>query len=78
MTICVAVSEEGFLYQTDLPITECTSMVIQSVGEYNTSHIELSPADIATVFAWSFGAVVVVGYFGGYVIGLAKRLINLI
>lgn len=78
MSFCVGFNEQGFLYKLDTPVTECSSMVIQTVEEYKQSTVDIAPADIAIMFSWAFGAVVVLGWFPGYAIGVAKKLIRLL
>lgn len=78
MAFCVGSNEQGFLYKLDTPVTECSSMVIQTVEEYKQSTVDIAPADIAIMFSWAFGAVVVLGWFPGYAIGVAKKLIRLL
>ncbi|WP_323117023.1 hypothetical protein [Klebsiella quasivariicola] len=53
-------------------------MVIQTVAEYNQSTIDIAPSDVALVFSWAFGAVVVLGWLPGYCIGIAKKVISLV
>lgn len=78
MAYCIAVNEQGFLYRTDTPVKECSSMIIQTVEEYNQSTVDIAPSDIAIMFSWAFGAVVVLGWFPGFAIGVAKKVINLL
>lgn len=78
MPSCVAFNEQGFIYKVDTPITECSTMVIQTVTEYNQSTIDIAPSDVALIFSWAFGAVVVLGWLPGYCIGIAKKVISLV
>lgn len=78
MAHCILVNEQGFLYRTDTPVKECSSMIIQTVEEYNQSTVDIAPSDIAIMFSWAFGAVVVLGWFPGFAIGVAKKVINLL
>lgn len=78
MAICVAVDAGGFIRQTNESVEACSNLVLMDYAQYNIlAEPLLDPVDIAYVFAWGFGAVVVLGYFGGYAIGIAKRLIKL-
>lgn len=77
MAYCVAFNEQGFIYKVESPLTECSSMVIQTVAEYNQSTIDIAPSDVALIFSWAFGAVVVIGWLPGYCIGIAKKVISL-
>lgn len=77
MAICVAVDVDGYVRQTTDSIETCTASVLVDAQQYNQLlEPVLSPSDIAYVFGWGFGAVVVIGYFGGYGVGIAKKLIN--
>lgn len=78
MAICIEKTVDDFLYVSETSIENCSSYVLQTADEYNLSHVSVSPSDIGLVFAWAFGAVVVVGYFGGFVIGIAKKMIRLV
>ncbi|PMM24926.1 hypothetical protein [Vibrio lentus] len=78
MAVCIDKTVDGFLYVTETKLETCTTYVLQAADEYNLSHVTVSPSDIGLVFTWSFGAVVVIGYLGGYVIGIAKKLIRLV
>ncbi len=78
MAYCISVNEQGFLYRTDTPVKECSSMIIQTVEEYKQSTVDIAPSDIAIMFSWAFGAVVVLGWFPGFAIGVAKKVINLL
>lgn len=71
MAFCVGSNEQGFLYKLDTPVTECSSMVIQTVEEYKQSTVDIARG-IAIMFSWAFGAFVVLGWFPGYAIGVAK------
>ncbi|HCT2505482.1 hypothetical protein J4G63_21340 [Aeromonas sobria] len=53
-------------------------MIIQTVEEYKQSTVDIAPSDIAIMFSWAFGAVVVLGWFPGFAIGVAKKVINLL
>lgn len=77
MAYCVAFNEQGFIYKVESPLTECSSMVIQTVAEYKQSTIDIAPSDVALIFSWAFGAVVVIGWLPGYCIGIAKKVISL-
>ena len=77
MSICVAVDADGYVRQTTDSIQTCTASFLIDAQQYNKLlEPVLSPSDIAYVFGWGFGAVVVIGYFGGYAVGIAKKLIN--
>ncbi len=77
MAYCIAVNEQGFLYQTDIPVKECSSMIVQTAEEYKQSTVDIAPSDIAIMFSWAFGAVVIIGWFPGFAIGVAKKVINI-
>lgn len=78
MAMCVAVDVDGYVRQTSESVEACQSLVLMDYAQYNIlAEPLLEPLDIAYVFAWGFGAVVVLGYFGGYATGIAKRLIRL-
>ena len=49
-------------------------------GQYilKQSTVDIAPSDIAIMFSWAFGAVVVLGWFPGFAIGVAKKVINLL
>ena len=76
-TTCVAIDSDGYVRQTTDTLESCTSFVLVDAQQYS-KFLEpvLSPSDIAYVFGWGFGAVVIIGYFGGYGVGIAKKLIN--
>lgn len=77
MTICVDVDSGGYLREVVLDDSICSSFVLVHSSDYvSLGESELAPADIAYVFSWGFGAVVVLGYFGGYFVGIAKKIIN--
>ena len=77
MGVCVGVNSEGWIYKTSETIDACTEFVLVGAEQYRLSvEPALNPADIAYVFAWGFASVVVLGYFGGYAVGIAKSLIN--
>lgn len=78
MAYCVDFNEQGFIYRVETPLSECSSMVIQTVAEYNQSTIDIAPSDVALIFSWAFGAVVVLGWLPGYCIGIAKKVISLV
>ena len=77
MAICVAPDVDGFIRKTVDSLDTCTSMILMDSAQY---HLAIEPvlnsADIAYVFGWGFAGVVIIGYFGGYLIGIAKSLIR--
>lgn len=69
------VSQDGFLYQSELPLSECSSVVVITAEEYNKTHLELDSADISGVFFFSFG-LVLLSYKAAWVVGVIKNVIN--
>lgn len=53
-------------------------MVIQTAEEYKQSTLDIAPSDIALIFSWAFGAVVIIGWLPGFAISVAKKIINLV
>lgn len=76
--ICVDINEQGFLFATASPISECTSYILISRSNYDSflSGLTVTAEDIATSFSFGFMAVIVVGYFAAWPVGIAKSLIN--
>ncbi len=75
MAFCVEVTQEGFLYKSELPLNECSSMVIQTVDEYKVNQLELNPIDISSLFFFSFG-LVLLSYKSAWVVGVIKNVIG--
>ncbi|KQH83605.1 hypothetical protein AMR76_22060 [Vibrio furnissii] len=75
MAFCVEVTQEGFLYKSELPLNECSSMVIQTVDEYKVNQLELNPIDISSLFFFSFG-LVLLSYKSAWVVGVIKSVIG--
>ncbi|MDO6499247.1 hypothetical protein [Photobacterium sanguinicancri] len=69
------VSQEGFLYQSELPLKECTSLVVQTIGEYQREQVELNSAEISTLFFFSFG-LVLLSYKSAWIVGVIKNVIG--
>ena len=44
MAFCVEVSAEGYLYQSNLSLDQCSSLVIQTVGEYKVNQLKIEPS----------------------------------
>lgn len=75
MAFCVEVTQEGFLYKSELPLIECSSMVIQTVDEYKVNQLELNPVEISSLFFFSFG-LVLLSYKSAWVVGVIKNVIG--
>ena len=75
MPKCVEVSEDGFLYKSESSLKECSSMVIQTIEDYNRNQVELNPADISSLFFFSFG-LVLLSYKSAWVVGVIKNMIG--
>ncbi|MFL7017229.1 hypothetical protein AB6D16_019035 [Vibrio cyclitrophicus] len=69
------VTQEGFLYISDLPLNECSSMVIQTIDEYKVNQLEFNPSDISGLFFFSF-ALVLLSYKTAWIVGVIKNLIG--
>ena len=69
------VSEDGFLYKSESSLKECSSMVIQTIEDYNRNQVELNPADISSLFFFSFG-LVLLSYKSAWVVGVIKNMIG--
>jgi len=78
MAICAAVDNEFFVRQSVQTLDECTGYVLVAPSEYRaaTDAFTPTPEGVATAFMWGFGAVVVLGYFSSYAIGVAKMVIR--
>lgn len=77
MAVCVSVDESGYVRQTVEAVQNCTSHVLVDASQYSLI-VEpvLNSSEIASVFTWGFASVVVLGYFSGYAVGIAKTIIN--
>ncbi len=75
MAFCVEVTQEGFLYKSELPLNECSSMVIQTVDEYKVNQLELNSVDISSLFFFSFG-LVLLSYKSAWVVGVIKNVVG--
>lgn len=75
MAFCVEVTQEGFLYKSELPLSECSSMVIQTFDEYKVNQLELNPVDISSLFFFAFG-LVLLSYKSAWVVGVIKNVIG--
>lgn len=75
MSFCVEVTQDGFLYKSELPLNECSTMVIQSIDEYKVNQLELNPTEISSLFFFSFG-LVLLSYKSAWVVGVVKNLIG--
>ncbi|MCW8329403.1 single-stranded DNA-binding protein [Photobacterium sp. SDRW27] len=75
---CVQINEQGFLFASPEPITECTGYVLVSHSTYDSfiTDITINPVDIASSFTFGFAAVIITGYFAAYPVGIAKALIR--
>ncbi len=81
MSFCISVNAENMLIlQPSVSVEDCTSMVIAdaSTYKYAIQSYQYDPIEMAEIFGFGFGSVVVIGYFAGWVIGIAKRLISMI
>lgn len=78
MAICAAVDDQFFVRQSVQTIDECSGYVLVSPSEFRaaTDAFTPTPEGVATAFMWGFGAVVVIGYFSSYAIGIAKNVIR--
>lgn len=79
MAVCISVDEENILRLSNNSIDECNSYVLLTSVEFQstTDVFTPTPEAISIAFSWGFGAVVIVGYFSAYAVGIAKKLINL-
>lgn len=76
MAICVSVDSDGYVKQTGF--SDCLDYVLVSSSDYQAAfNSQINALDITTAFTWGFAAVVVTGWFAGYSIGIAKRVIRL-
>ncbi len=75
MAYCVEVSEDGYLYKSELSLNECSSLIIQSVDEYKLNQLEINPSDISALFFFSFG-LVLLSYKSAWVVGVIKNVIG--
>lgn len=75
MALCVEISGDGFLYKSESSLKECSSMVIQTIEDYNRNQVELNPADISSLFFFSFG-LVLLSYKSAWVVGVIKNMIG--
>lgn len=75
---CLQVNEQGFLYASPEPISECTGYIAISHSNYDSFLADntLKPEDLAASFTFGFATVIVMGYFAAYPVGIAKRLIR--
>ena len=77
MTACVDIDSNGYLIANGQTADNCQSYVLVSAPHYEILVEPVLDADsIAYVFGWGFGAVVVIGYFGSFAVGVAKSVIN--
>lgn len=76
MPLCIDKNEQGFLFLTETPVSECSSMVLLTVDEYKQSTLDIPASDVVMIFSWAFGAVVIIGWLPGFAIGVAKKLIR--
>ncbi|QSV15463.1 single-stranded DNA-binding protein [Photobacterium ganghwense] len=76
--VCVTVNEQGFLYATSQPISECASYVMVSRSTYDSFIADMSVTgeQLTEAFTYGFAAVIVFGYFAAYPVGIAKKLIR--
>ncbi|POC64932.1 hypothetical protein VV7356_24210 (plasmid) [Vibrio vulnificus] len=75
MAFCVEATQEGFLYKSELSLSECSSMVVLTVDEYKVNQLEFNPVDISGLFFFSFG-LVLLSYKSAWVVGVVKNLIG--
>lgn len=75
MAICVEVTGEGYLYQSELPLNQCSSLVIVTVDEYQKTQLEINPVEISSLFFFSFG-LVLLSYKSAWIVGVVKNLIG--
>lgn len=75
MAYCVEVSEDDYLYKSELPLDECSSLIIQSVDEYKLNQLEINPSDVSALFFFSFG-LVLLSYKLSWVVGVLKSVIG--
>lgn len=75
MAFCVEVTQDGFLYKSELPLNQCSSMVIQTFEEYKVNQLELNPVDISSLFFFSF-CLVLLSYKSAWVVGVIKNAIG--
>lgn len=79
MAICTEITSEGFVVANGLTASDCVNYVLIDAHQYQIAVEPLvTPGEIASAFSWGFGSVVVLGWFSGYAIGIAKRVIRLI
>lgn len=75
MAFCVEVNQDGFLYVSELPLNQCSTMVITTVDEYKINQLELNPVDISSLFFFSFG-LVLLSYKSAWIVGVIKNIIG--
>ncbi|MGF1868454.1 single-stranded DNA-binding protein [Photobacterium indicum] len=80
MPICVNTTSDGFLVATSEPIQNCSTYVMVTANEYQTwfEQYGLTNTAMGQAFGLGFTAVVIVGYFGAYAVGIAKKVISLV
>lgn len=80
MAVCISVNELNELHLSNHSIDECNSYVLLTSLEYQstTDLFTPTPESISIAFGWGFGAVVIIGYFSSYAVGIAKKIINLV
>ncbi len=75
MASCIEITEQGFLYQSETPVRECSSLVVLTVDEYNQDHFLFEPSAISGVFFFGFG-MVLLSYKTSFIVGALKSLLN--
>ncbi|MEZ8363304.1 hypothetical protein AB6C40_23875 [Vibrio splendidus] len=75
MALCVEVSQDGFLYSSELSLDECSSFVVVTVDEYKETLFEFNPTEVSTLFFFAFG-VVLLSYKSGWVVSVVKNIIG--
>ena len=77
MAYCVDKNSDSTLFLTNIPTSECNSLVVMGATEYQQAQINLNASDISSLFFFAFG-LVLLSYKTGWLISTVKRLIGLI
>jgi len=75
MAKCLEINEQGFLYSSDNPVSQCTSLVALSIEEYNQTQAYVDFGDMSALFTFSF-SLVLFSYKSSWAVGVIKRAIE--
>ncbi|MCE7575780.1 hypothetical protein [Aliivibrio fischeri] len=77
MAQCLEINEQGFLYVSSNPVSQCTSLVALSIEEYNQSHAYVDFGDMSLLFTFSF-SLVLFSYKAAWAVKVVAKAINII